>query len=72
MKADTAISITVNGTSQEVAAGTTLETLAQQLELNPAAVIAEHNGIALHRGQWDAQPLSPGDRIEFIRIVAGG
>jgi thiamine biosynthesis protein ThiS len=32
----------------------------------------EHNGLAVHRHEWAQRPLSEGDRIEFIRVVAGG
>jgi thiamine biosynthesis protein ThiS len=32
----------------------------------------EHNGLALPRREWRDRSLAEGDRIEFIRVVAGG
>jgi thiamine biosynthesis protein ThiS len=32
----------------------------------------EHNGLALHSREWPERRLTEGDRIEFIRVVAGG
>jgi sulfur carrier protein ThiS len=28
--------------------------------------------VAVHRHEWAERPLAEGDRIEFIRVVAGG
>jgi sulfur carrier protein len=36
------------------------------------SILVEHNGFALHRHEWPGRPLAEGDRIEFIRVVAGG
>ena len=32
----------------------------------------EHNGVALHRHEWPQRSLAEGDRVEFVRVVAGG
>jgi len=40
--------------------------------LPPQSILVEHNGVALHRQEWAKRPLAEGDRIEFIRVVAGG
>lgn len=72
MKTAAVVPITVNGAQQEAAAGSTLGALAQALGLDPRTVIAECNGAALRRDQWPEHPVAAGDRIEFIRIVAGG
>jgi sulfur carrier protein len=40
--------------------------------LPPQSILVEHNGLALHRHEWRERPLAEGDRIEFIRVVAGG
>jgi len=34
--------------------------------------LIEHNGLALHRHEWPERSLGEGDRIELIRVVAGG
>jgi thiamine biosynthesis protein ThiS len=40
--------------------------------LPPQSIVVEHNGLAVHRHEWPERPLAEGDRIEFIRVVAGG
>jgi len=40
--------------------------------LPPQSILVEHNGLALHRHEWPGRSLAEGDRIEFIRVVAGG
>jgi sulfur carrier protein len=65
------VNILLNGEQKEVDA-TTVAGLVQSLALPAAAVLIEHNGFALHRDEWPERPLQAGDRIEIIRIVAGG
>ena len=40
--------------------------------LQPNTVLIEHNLIALHQREWAERKLAEGDRIEFVRVVAGG
>jgi thiamine biosynthesis protein ThiS len=40
--------------------------------LPPQSILVEHNGLVVHRREWPKRPLAEGDRIEFIRVVAGG
>ncbi len=61
-----------NGTPVTLPAGATIGDLAAHLGLAPKAILVERNGEALLRSEWPARPLSEGDRIEFIRMVAGG
>jgi sirohydrochlorin cobaltochelatase len=42
----------------------------QQLPLE--ALLVEHNGLALHRSEWSERVLQPGDRLEVLRVAAGG
>jgi len=44
--------------------------LAQQLL--PRSVVVEHNGEAVAPSEFSARPLQAGDRLEIVRIVAGG
>ncbi len=46
--------------------------LVVELGLPAQAVLVEHNGVALRRDEWRGRVLSEGDRLEIIRIVAGG
>ena len=62
----------VNGDVQELSGPTTIAQLVAALELPARAVLVEHNGVALRRDEWSARSLQENDRIEFIRIVAGG
>ncbi len=42
----------------------------QQLPLE--TLLVEHNGLALHRSEWAERVLQPGDRLELLRVAAGG
>ena len=62
----------VNGEPAEVNGVTNVAELAAHYGLQPNAVLIEHNATALHQREWVERPLAEGDRIEFIRVVAGG
>jgi len=64
--------IIINGESRSVAAVTTIAALVRELNLLPATLLIEHNGLALHREEWNSRAVREGDKIEFIRVVAGG
>ena len=64
--------IILNGESRSVAAVTTIAALVRELNLLPATLLIEHNGLALHREEWNSRTVREGDKIEFIRVVAGG
>ena len=51
---------------------TNVEALVAELGLPLAAVLVEHNGTALLRSEWLKTQLQDGDRLEIIRMVAGG
>jgi len=63
--------LVLNGKEREVAA-TQVEELVAELGLPLAAALVEHNGTALLRSEWTATKLHAGDRLEIIRMVAGG
>ena len=64
--------ISLNGEQTDSRGAATIAELITRFELPPEAVLVEHNGVALHRQEWAKRPLAEGDRIEFIRVVAGG
>jgi sulfur carrier protein len=64
--------LVINGELKEVPNVCTLPELIHALELPAHSLLVEHNGIALHRDEWMDRPLSDGDRLEFLRIAAGG
>jgi sulfur carrier protein len=64
--------IAVNGESMDICEAKTIAELIERCELPPQSILVEHNGLALHRHEWPKRPLAEGDRIEFIRVAAGG
>jgi len=63
--------LVLNGKDRDVQA-TQVETLVAELGLPLAAALVEHNGTALLRSEWAKTNLQDGDRVEIIRMVAGG
>jgi len=64
--------VTVNGAEREVAPGTTMVQLVEDLGLHVGAVVVEHNGTALLRSEVVGASLADGDVVELVRAVAGG
>lgn len=66
------ITITANDETRSLAAGTPLTTFLADNSLSPDIVLVEYNGTALTRSEAKTQVLKDGDRLEIVRIVAGG
>jgi sulfur carrier protein len=66
------MTITLNGEPREIARARNVAELIDELELPAPAILAEHNGLALRRDEWPSRALGEGDRLELVRIVAGG
>jgi thiamine biosynthesis protein ThiS len=66
------LSIFVNGHARQVGAATTLGELAVSCGLDPKRLLVELNQQTLLREEWPGRTLQHGDRVEFIRVVAGG
>jgi sulfur carrier protein len=64
--------ISLNGESVDTHKAKTIAELIDRYPLPPQSILVEHNGLALHRHEWPERSLAEGDRIEFIRVVAGG
>ncbi len=64
--------ISLNGESIDSREAKTIAELIDRYELPPQSILVEHNGLAVHRHEWADRSLAEGDRIEFIRVVAGG
>ena len=62
----------VNGEPAEVNGVGNVAELAAHYGLQPKTVLIEHNATALHQREWPERKLAEGDRIEFVRVVAGG
>jgi thiamine biosynthesis protein ThiS len=65
------VRIFVNGAPNETTAGD-VAALVAELKQPPQAILIEHNGRALRREEWAAAALNENDRIELLRVVAGG
>jgi sulfur carrier protein len=50
----------------------TIAELIDRYQLPPQSILVEHNGLVVHRHEWAERPLAEGDRVELIRVVAGG
>ncbi len=64
--------IIANGKPVEAVFPCTLETFLISQKLLPRSVVVEHNGEAVSPSEFSSRPLQPGDRLEIVRIVAGG
>jgi sulfur carrier protein len=64
--------VELNGESKELAEGTTLLSLIEQLSLAPERVAVELNRDVVRRPDWPATRLSEGDRVEIVHFVGGG
>jgi sulfur carrier protein len=64
--------ISVNGKTVDSREAKTIAELIDHYQLPPQSILVEHNDLALHRHEWPGRRLAEGDRIEFIRVVAGG
>jgi thiamine biosynthesis protein ThiS len=66
------MTITLNGKACRDINAQTIEALVRELNLPPETLLIEHNETALYRGEWSKHALKDGDKIEFVRVVAGG
>ena len=66
------IELQINGEAHVIPDGQPLTELVANLGLPPQAALVEHNGRALLREEWTRVSLAAGDRLEILRVVAGG
>ena len=66
------IDIVVNGAPRQVPAGATLLELLAALELDPRAVVVEHNRRIVRRPGLGDVRVAPGDAVELVHFVGGG
>jgi len=64
--------VVINGERKQVTPGTTLLELLKELELDPRAVVVEHNRKIVRRPVLSEVTVSPGDEIELVHFVGGG
>jgi thiamine biosynthesis protein ThiS len=64
--------VTANGKRVASQFPTTLERFLLAQQLPPRSVVVEHNGEAVSPSDFAQRPLCAGDRLEIVKIVAGG
>ena len=65
-------SITANGQPIAARLPCTIEEFLVAQGLLPRSVVVEHNGEAVAPSEFARRPLNDGDRLEIVKIVAGG
>lgn len=66
------MNVWLNGEEADARGAATVAELADRYGLQRNMILIEHNGVALHQREWPDRRITAGDRIEFIRVVAGG
>ena len=64
--------VIANGKQLEAALPCSLEQFLISQHLWPRSVVVEHNGEAVAPSEFASRQLRSGDRVEIVRIVAGG
>ena len=64
--------VTANGQPIPAKLPCTLEEFLVAQKLLPRSVVVEHNGEAVAPSEFPQRQLQAGDRLEIVKIVAGG
>jgi thiamine biosynthesis protein ThiS len=64
--------VMANGKPVETALPCSLEAFLVAQKLLPRSVVVEHNGEAVAPSEFGQRTLTAGDRLEIVKIVAGG
>jgi thiamine biosynthesis protein ThiS len=64
--------VTANGQSVTVQLPCSLEAFLLAQKLLPRSVVVEQNGEAVAPSEFARRPVQAGDRLEIVKIVAGG
>ena len=64
--------VIANGRETAAALPCTIEQFLVAQGLPPRSVVVEHNGEAVAPSEFSRRQLKAGDRVEVVRIVAGG
>jgi thiamine biosynthesis protein ThiS len=64
--------IIANGRQVEAKMPCTIEEFLLAQKLLPRSVVVEHNGEAVAPSEFAQRRLAAGDRLEIVRVVAGG
>ena len=64
--------VIANGQEVRAPLPCSLEEFLVSQNLLPRSVVVEHNGTAVAPSEFSERQLQAGDRLEIVRIVAGG
>lgn len=64
--------IIANGKSIEAPLPCSIEEFLMAQNLPPRSVVVEHNGEAVAPSEFSHRQLQAGDKLEIVKIVAGG
>jgi len=64
--------VTANGNQIRTNLPCTIEEFLVAQKLLPRSVVVEHNGEAVAPSEFSIRKLNAGDRLEIVKIVAGG
>jgi thiamine biosynthesis protein ThiS len=64
--------LTVNGKQTEAVAGSTVQSLLDQLRLDCRQVVVERNQTIVPRQRFAEEHLVEGDTLEIVHFVGGG
>jgi sulfur carrier protein len=66
------MNLVLNGEKRNMPGICTVSELLDKLKISGAPILVEQNGQVVPRTQFAATNLTDGDRIEIVRVVAGG
>lgn len=64
--------VIANGREVEAQTPCSIEAFLLAQQLLPRSVVVEHNGQAVAPSEFPRRQIHSGDRLEIVRIVAGG
>jgi thiamine biosynthesis protein ThiS len=64
--------VTANGKPTKAKLPCSIEEFLLAQNLLPRSVVVEHNGEAVAPSEFSSRTLAAGDRLEIVKIVAGG
>lgn len=71
-KAEKSPGVIANGREVQASLPCSLEEFLVAQQLLPRSVVVEHNGQAVAPSEFSQRRLRAGDRLEIVKIVAGG
>jgi thiamine biosynthesis protein ThiS len=64
--------VIANGQRMESKVPCSIEEFLLAQKLLPRSVVVEHNGEAVAPSEFSRRQIQPGDRVEIVKVVAGG